>query len=82
MSCRGCACLFCVRSCELDVRYLTIGELPDGVEVCWTCDECQYYTGDRSLGYQWRPECPEQIIARKRIEAVADANRRKLKLIK
>lgn len=82
MSCYQCACLFCVRNCELEVQYFTRGELPDGVEVCFFCDECRHYTGNINMRSCWRQECLGQIVARKYIEALARAARAKLHLVK
>lgn len=81
MSCCGCACLFCARSCELAPQYFTRGELPDGAEVCFTCDECRVYTGDPGMSIRRRAECPDQIVARKRIEAEAAERRSRFRLI-
>lgn len=82
MSCYQCACRICARNCELDIHYLTLRELPDGVDSCFFCDECRHYTGDINMRSHWRPECPEQIVARKYIEARARAERAKLHVIK
>lgn len=82
MSCYGCVCRFCARSVELEPGYFTPGELPEGVEACFACDECYYYGGDRSKGYQWRPECSGMIEARKYLEAKARAQRAKLRIVK
>ena len=82
MSCYGCLCRTCARSVELDLRYFTPGELPPGVEPCFSCDECRYYDGDWRKGYQKRAECSGYVEARKHAEAAAAAMRRKMKIIK
>lgn len=82
MNCEGCLCQTCARSVELELRYFTVGELPEDVEACFACDECFYFGGDRSKGYQWRAECKGYIEARKHAEAAAAAMRMKLKIIK
>ena len=81
MSCYKCACLFCARNVELELQYFTPGEI-SGVEVCFDCDECRHYSGDRSQTSKWKPDCLEFIEARKHAELAAAAMRRKLKIIK
>ena len=81
MSCYGCVCRYCARSVELELLYFSPGEI-QGEEACFSCDECRRYTGDLSMSSQWRPDCPEQIEARKHIEARAAAMRKKLKIVR
>ena len=82
MSCHGCKCYFCARSCELYAGYVTVGEITDVALVCYTCDECRYYDGDHQKRSQWRGECSGYMEARKYTEARAAALRGKFRVIK
>jgi hypothetical protein len=79
MSCYGCKCNFCARSCELYSEYVTIGEVDD---CCFNCDECREFDGDHRKRWRFRQECEEFIEAQKYTEARAAAMRRNLQVIK
>ena len=81
MSCYGCKCNFCARSCELYVGYFTLGEVTDVEQVCYTCDECKWFDGDHSKRSQWRGECEGFMEAQKYTQARADALRRNFRVI-
>ena len=81
MGCYKCACLFCLKNCELPPEYFVRADLPEGSDACFFCDECKNYTGDLHMRSMWRPDCPEQNVSRVHIERLCSAERKKLKLI-
>lgn len=81
MSCYGCKCNFCARSCELYSGYFTTGEVTDIEKVCYTCDECRHWDGDYRKRSQWRGQCEGYQEAAKYTEARAQAMRRSFRVI-
>ncbi len=77
MSCCGCLCLHCARSCELSLLYFTPGELPAGTVACFNCIE---YTGCRQRRL-WREDCEGYIEARLWTERRAEEMRKKWRII-
>ena len=85
MTCAGCMCNFCARSCELYSGYFTPGEVD---ECCFTCDDCRNYDGDHRKKSMHRFKCPYYIKPQKyaemenrRAEAKAKTARSKFRLI-
>lgn len=78
MSCYGCKCNLCARSCELYSEYITIGEVD---ECCFTCDECKHFGNDWSKRSQWRKDCDKYLEPAKLAAMRAEAYRKKFKVI-
>ncbi len=57
MSCYGCKCNYCLYSVEKSPDYFTQGEVTDADDLCFCCDDCREYDGDRKKSRQWRDEC-------------------------
>lgn len=69
MSCYGCVCNFCLYNCELEAQYIAAGEIKDISEICYCCDECEWYDGDFRKPIRWRKECSRFREPIKRTEA-------------
>lgn len=78
MSCYRCICQFCANGVELDLQYLTPGELEF---YCFDCDECKHYDGDFHKRSKWKENCPKHKEAAKYIEMKAQAARKKFKVL-
>ena len=76
MSCYGCACDHCVCNAEITIWDLTPGELRDGEEICFFCDECKNYDGDYKKRSQWREKCSRQRLAEKYLQRKREADAR------
>lgn len=68
MNCQGCACDHCLYNAELESWYFTPGEIQDVEDVCYCCDECRHYDGDRNKRSQRREECGKRKLPRRYIE--------------
>jgi len=81
MSYFKCKCNCCARSAELSPGLTTLGEIQDVALVCYSCDECRYWSGDASLRSQWRDACEGFQEAAKSIERRVRAARSKIRLV-
>lgn len=76
MSCYGCKCDHCVYNAELASWYMTPGEVERVEDVCYCCDECSNFDGDRKKRSQRRTECKKYRPAKKYLETVTAASER------
>lgn len=58
---------------------MTPGEVERVEDVCYFCDECNCYDGDRKKKIQYRAECEKYRPAKKYMEAVEAAEEREAK---
>ena len=76
MSCYGCACEHCVYNSELSIWDFTIREVTDEEDICFSCDECRNYDGDRAKRNQYREACSHQRLAEKYLQRKCESDAR------
>jgi hypothetical protein len=58
---------------------MTPGEVENVEDICYFCDECNNFDGDRKKRSQRRTECKKYRPAKKYLEAVAAAEEKEAK---